>query len=46
VADEGMSLSPAVEAAVDPAVKLVQDLIKEHRVPSLDGGRKQGGITT
>jgi hydrogenase maturation protease len=39
VADEGMGLSPAVEAAVDPAVKLVQDLINEHRVPSLDGGR-------
>jgi len=46
VADEGMSLSPAVEAAVDPAVTLVQDLINEHRVPSLGGGRKQGGTTT
>jgi len=46
VADEGMSLSPAVEAAVDPAVALVQDLINEHRVPSLGGGRKQGGTTT
>jgi hydrogenase maturation protease len=45
VADEGMGLSPAVEAAVDPAVALVQDLINEHRVPSL-GGHKQGGMTT
>jgi len=39
VVDEGMTLSPAVEAAVDPAVSLVQDLINEHRVPSLGGGR-------
>ena len=43
---EGIGLSPAVEAAVDPAVTLVQDLINEHRVPSLDGGHKQGGMTT
>jgi hydrogenase maturation protease len=31
VADEGMTLSPPVEAAIDPAVTLVQDLINEHR---------------
>jgi hydrogenase maturation protease len=41
VADEGMSLSPAVEAAIDPAVTLVQDLINEHRVPSLGGRSKE-----
>jgi hydrogenase maturation protease len=41
VVDEGMTLSPAVEAAVDPAVSLVQDLINEHRVPSLGGGRSK-----
>ena len=41
VADEGMTLSPAVEAAVDPAVTLVQDLINEHRAPSLGGRRKE-----
>jgi hydrogenase maturation protease len=41
VADEGMALSPAVEAAVDPAVGLVQDLINEHRVPSLGGRSKE-----
>jgi hydrogenase maturation protease len=39
VADEGMTLSPAVAAAVDPAVALVQDLINEHRVPL--GGRSK-----
>ena len=31
VADEGMNLSPAVEAAIEPAMTLVQDLINEHR---------------
>ena len=31
VADEGMTLSPPVEAAIEPAVTLVQDLINEHR---------------
>lgn len=41
VADEGMTLSPAVEAAVDPAVTLVQELINEHHVPSLGGTRKE-----
>ena len=41
VADEGMTLSPAVEAAVDPAVSLVQELINEHHVPSLGGTRKE-----
>ncbi len=41
VADEGMGLSPPVEAAVDEAVTLVQDLINEHRVPSLDGRRRE-----
>jgi hydrogenase maturation protease len=41
VVEEGMTLSPAVEAAVDPAVSLVQDLINEHRVPSLGGGRSK-----
>jgi hydrogenase maturation protease len=41
VADEGMDLSPAVAAAIDPAVALVQDLINEHRVPSLGGRRKE-----
>jgi hydrogenase maturation protease len=41
VADEGMTLSPPVEAAVDQAVALVQDLINEHRAPSLGGARKE-----
>ena len=41
VADEGMTLSPPVEAAVDQAVALVQDLINEYRAPSLDGARKE-----
>lgn len=41
VADEGMGLSPPVEAAVDQAVALVQDLINEHRALSLDGARKE-----
>jgi hydrogenase maturation protease len=41
LADEGMSLSPPVEAAVDQAVILVQDLINEHRAPSLGGARKE-----
>ena len=41
VADESMGLSPAVEAAVAPAVGLVKDLINEHRVPSLDGRRRE-----
>jgi len=31
VADEGMTLSAPVEAAIEPAVALVQDLINEHR---------------
>ncbi len=41
LADEGMGLSPPVEAAVDQAVILVQDLINEHRAPSLGGARKE-----
>jgi hydrogenase maturation protease len=41
LADEGMSLSPPVEAAVDQAVILVQDLINEHRALSLGGARKE-----
>ena len=40
-ADERMGLSPPVAAAVAPAVTLVQDLINEHRVPSLDGRREE-----
>jgi hydrogenase maturation protease len=40
-AEEGMTLSPQVEAAVDQAVTLVQDLISEHRAPSLDGASKE-----
>ena len=40
-ADERMGLSPPVEAAIGPAVALVQDLINEHRVPSLDGRRQE-----
>ena len=41
-ADERIGLSPPVEAAVAPAVNLVQDLINEHRVPSPDGRREEG----
>lgn len=41
VVDEGMTLSPPVEAAVDQAVTLVQDLIHEYRAPSLGGARKE-----
>jgi hydrogenase maturation protease len=41
VADEGMTLSEPVAAAVDQAVTLVQDLINEHRAPSLDGAGKE-----
>lgn len=41
MADESMGLSPPVEAAVDQAVTLVQDLINEHRAPSLGGARKE-----
>lgn len=40
-ADERMGLSPPVAAAVAPAVTLVQDLINDHRVPSLDGRREE-----
>ena len=40
-ADEHMGLSPPVEAAVDQAVTLVQDLIHEHRAPSFGGARKE-----
>lgn len=46
VADEGMTLSEPVAAAVDQAVTLVQDLINEHihtgtGAPSLGGARKE-----
>lgn len=41
LADEGMTLSPPVESAVDQAVTLVQDLIREYRAPSLGGARKE-----
>lgn len=41
VAEEGMTLSPPVEAAVDQAVALVQELINEYRAPSLGGARKE-----
>lgn len=41
IADEGMTLSPRVEAAVGQAVTLVQDLIHEHRASLLGGASKE-----
>jgi hydrogenase maturation protease len=34
--DEGMGLSPAVEAAVDGAVSLIHELLEEHHNPRKD----------
>ncbi len=41
IADEGMTLSPPVEAAVDQAVALVQELINEYRGAVTGGARKE-----